>query len=82
MTAEHVWNSLMSSVPVVVLPKVYLKAQFSPPYSSCSTLTISNDYSVIVLFAGEVSILTTACKKEDAEAAAQSVVNSILIWSQ
>ena len=41
-----------------------------------------NDYSVIVLFAGEVSILTTACKKEDAEAAAQSVVNSILIWSQ
>ena len=41
-----------------------------------------NDYAVIALFAGEVSILTTACKKEDAEAAAQTVVNSILIWSQ
>ena len=37
---------------------------------------------MIALFADDVSILTTACKEEDAEAAAQSVVNSVLIWSQ
>ena len=41
-----------------------------------------NDDAVIALFAGDVSILITARKKEDAEAAAQSVVNSVLIWSQ
>ena len=40
-----------------------------------------NDDAVIALFA-DVSILTTARKKEDAEAAAQTVVNSVLIWSQ
>ena len=38
--------------------------------------------AVIDLFAHDVSILTTARKKEDAKAAAQSVVNSIVIWSQ
>ena len=37
---------------------------------------------LIVLYADDVSILTTACKKEDTEAAAQSVVNSVVIWSQ
>ena len=36
---------------------------------------------VIVLFADVVSILTTGHKKEDAEAAAQSVVNSGFDWS-
>ena len=41
-----------------------------------------NDDAVIALFADDVSILTTARKKEDAEVAAQSVVNSVLIWSQ
>ena len=40
------------------------------------------DDAVIVLFADAVSILTTACKKEDVEAAAQSVVTSVVIWSQ
>ena len=33
-------------------------------------------------FADDVSILSTACKKEDAEASAQSVVNYVVIWSQ
>ena len=41
-----------------------------------------NDDAVIALFTDDVSILTTARKKEDAEAAAQSLVNSVLIWSQ
>ena len=37
---------------------------------------------LIALYADDVSILTTAHKKEDTEAAAQSVVNSVVIWSQ
>ena len=41
-----------------------------------------NDDAVIALFADDASILTTACKREDAEAAAQSVVNSVVTWSQ
>ena len=41
-----------------------------------------NDDGVITLFVGDVSGLTTARQKEDAEAAAQSVVNSVVIWSQ
>ena len=41
-----------------------------------------NDDAVIAVFADDVSILTTARKKEDAEAAAQSVVNSLLNGSQ
>ena len=41
-----------------------------------------NDDAVISLFADDVSFLTTAFKKEDAEAAAQAVVSSVLNWSQ
>ena len=41
-----------------------------------------NDDAVIALFADDASIVTTACKREDAEAAAQSVVNSVVTWSQ
>ena len=41
-----------------------------------------NDDAVIALFANDVSIITAARKKEDAEVAAQSVLNSVLIWSQ
>ena len=41
-----------------------------------------NHDAVLALFADDVSILTTARKNEDAEAAAQSVVNYVLIWSQ
>ena len=40
-----------------------------------------NDDAVIALFADDISILTATHKKEDAEAAAQSVVNSDVIWS-
>ena len=40
------------------------------------------DDAVIVLFADDVSILTTACKKDDAKAAAQSAVNSVVTWNQ
>ena len=43
--------------------------------------TLNND-AVIALFADDVSILTTACKREDAEATAQSVVSSVLTWIQ
>ena len=43
--------------------------------------SLNND-AVIAVFTDDVSILTTARKKEYAEAAAQSVVNSVLIWSQ
>ena len=41
-----------------------------------------NDNAVIVLFSDDVSILTTARKKEDAEAASQSLGNSAVIWSK
>ena len=41
-----------------------------------------NDDAVIALFGDDVSILTTTRKKEDAEAVAQSVVNSVVSWSQ
>ena len=41
-----------------------------------------NNDAVIALFADDVSILTTSRKKEDAEAAAQSLVNSVVIWIQ
>ena len=43
--------------------------------------TLNND-AVIALFADDVSILTTARKREDAEATAQSVVSSVVTWSQ
>ena len=43
----------------------------------CSTLTILQLHST-----DNVSILTTARKREDAEATAQSVVSSIVTWSQ
>ena len=42
--------------------------------------TLNND-AVIALFADDVSILTTARKREDAEATAQSVVSSVVTWS-
>ena len=41
-----------------------------------------NDNAVIAIFADDVSILTTAQKREVAETAAQSVVNSIVTWNQ
>ena len=44
--------------------------------------TTLNHDAVIALFADDVSILTTARKREDAEAAAQSVVSFVVTWSQ
>ena len=43
--------------------------------------TLNND-AVIALFADDISILTTACKREDAEATDPSVVSSVVTWSQ
>ena len=43
--------------------------------------SLLNDDAVIALFADDVSILTTARKKEDAKTTVQSAVNSVLIWS-
>ena len=43
--------------------------------------TLDND-TVIALFADYVSFLTTGCKREDAEATAQSLVNSVVTCSQ
>ena len=44
--------------------------------------SLLKDNAVTALFADDVSILTTTRKKEDAQGAAQSVVNSMLNWSQ
>ena len=44
--------------------------------------TTLNNNAVIALFADDVSILTTTRKREDAEANAQSVVSSVVTWSQ
>ena len=44
--------------------------------------TILNNDAVIALFADNISILTTTHKRDDAEATAQSVVNSVVTWSQ
>ena len=38
--------------------------------------SLLDDNAAMAVFTDDVSILTTACKKEDAEAAAQSMVNS------
>ena len=85
-TAEHTFNSLTSSVSVVVLPKVYLKVPFlhlllflSYINNLASSLT---EYAVIALLADDVSFFTTACKREDAESAAQSVVKSVCDWNK
>ena len=44
--------------------------------------TMINDDAVIAPFADDVSILTAARKREDAEATAQAVVSSVVTWSQ
>ena len=76
------FNTLMSLVPVDVLLKVYLKVPL-PFLLYINNLGSSlNDHAVITFFADDFSIFTTSCKKEVDEAAAQPVVNSVLIWSQ
>ena len=74
--------------PSRLLLRVYLKAHFSPRYSSCFTSTIQLPRLMTMLlmtiapFPEDVSILITTRKKEDAKAASQSIVNSVVTWSQ
>ena len=85
MAAGDVFNSSTSLVPVNVLLKVYLKAVLAPLlflFYINDLASLVNENAVIVLLADDISILTKACKKEDAEAATQSLVNSIVILSQ
>ena len=85
MAAGDVFNSSTSLVPVNVLLKVYLKAVLAPLlflFYINDLASLVNKNAVIALLADDISILTKACKKEDAEAATQSLVNSIVILSQ
>ena len=85
MAAGVVFNSSTSLVPVNVLLKVYLKAVLAPLlflFYINDLASLVNKNAVIALLADDISILTKACKKEDAEAATQSLVNSIVILSQ
>ena len=85
MAAGDVFNSSTSLVPVNVLLKVYLKAVLAPLlflFYINDLASLVNENAVIALLADDISILTKACKKEDAEAATQSLVNSIVILSQ
>ena len=85
MAAGDLFNSSTSLVPVNVLVKVYLKAVLAPLlflFYINDLASLVNKNAVIALLADDISILTKACKKEDAEAATQSLVNSIVILSQ
>ena len=85
MAAGDLFNSSTSLVPVNVLLKVYLKAVLAPLlflFYINDLASLVNENAVIALLADDISILTKACKKEDAEAATQSLVNSIVILSQ
>ena len=85
MAAGDVFNSSTSLVPVNVLLKVYLKAVLAPLlflFYINDLASLVNKNAVIALLADDIFILTKACKKEDAEAATQSLVNSIVILSQ
>ena len=85
MAAGDVFNSSTSLVPVNVLLKVYLKAVLAPLlflFYINDLASLVNKNAVIALLADDIPILTKACKKEDAEAATQSLVNSIVILSQ
>ena len=85
MAAGDLFNSSTSLVPVNVLLKVYLKAVLAPLlflFYINDLASLVNKNAVIALLADDISILTKACKKEDAEAATQSLVNSIVILSQ
>ena len=85
MAAGDLFNSSTSLVPVNVLLKVYLKAVLAPLlflFYINDLASLVNKNAVIALLADDIFILTKACKKEDAEAATQSLVNSIVILSQ
>ena len=79
------FNSSTLSVPADALLKVTSRFRFCPLrflFYINELASSLNDDAVIALFADDVSILTTARKKEDAKAAAQSVLTSVVIWSQ
>ena len=76
------FNSLMSLVSVDSLTQGSVLAPLLFLFYINDMASTLNDDAVIALFANDVSILTTAGKREDAEAAAQSVVNSVGTWSQ
>ena len=59
-----------------VLPPLLFLFYINDP---ASTL---NDDAAIALFADDISILTTAREREDAEAAAQSKIAAVVTWSQ
>ena len=69
------FNYSMSLVPADDSLKVYLKVLSLHLLFYINDLASTlNGNAVIALFADDVSILTTARKREDAEATAQSVV--------
>ena len=75
------FNSSTSLVPATDSLKVYLKIPSFLFYINDLVTTLNND-AVIALFADDVSVFITARKREDAEATAQSVVSSVVTWSQ
>ena len=64
------------------LPQGSILSPFLFLFYTNNLASLLNNDAVIALFADDVSILATAWKKEDAKAAAQSVVNSMLIRCQ
>ena len=79
-------NSSMSLVPVDALLKIYLKVPFFSLYYSCFTL-ITWLFCLTMMQLLPSLLMTSLSslhlgKKEDAEAAAQSLVNSVVIWIQ
>ena len=82
-TAGHVFYYSTFSVPVDTLIKVYLKVLFLHLYSSSFTLTTWLLRLMMMRLLPSLLMflfLTMAQKKEDAEAAAQSVVSSVVTW--
>ena len=80
-----IWSFFNNRRAHVQLFKVLLKVYLSVPFLPFTLLVLhgfDDDDAAIALFADDVSILTTARKKENAEAAAHSVVNFFVIWSQ
>ena len=79
MTAGHVLNVFSSSRRFTQgLPQGSILTPLLFLFYINNLASTLNDDVVIALFADVVSILILARKKEDAEHAAQSVVNSIL----